>query len=45
MASQENEQYWKESARLKDKNARRSTQRKASPGIRNSQNLSKKKEQ
>jgi len=44
MASPENEKYWKESARLKAKNARRSARRKANPGVHNPKNKSKKKE-
>jgi hypothetical protein len=42
MASPENTAYWKESARLKEKNKRRSDRRKANPGIHNPK--SKKKE-
>jgi len=44
MASPENEKWWKESARLKEKNARRSKRRKANPGIKNPRSQSKKKE-
>ena len=43
MASQQNEKYWKESARLKAKNARRSARRKANPGVYNPRSQSKKK--
>lgn len=43
MASQQNEKYWKESARLKAKNARRSARRKANPGVHNPRSQSKKK--
>jgi len=45
MASPENEQYWKESARLKKKNARRSQRRKENPGIHNPRSLSKKRKE
>jgi hypothetical protein len=44
MASPENESYWKESTRLKEKNARRSQRRKDNPGVHNPRSLSKKKE-
>jgi hypothetical protein len=44
MASPENEKWWKESARLKEKNARRSARRKANPGVHNPRSKSKKKE-
>lgn len=44
MASQQNEKYWKESARLKAKNARRSARRKANPGVHNPRSKSNKKE-
>lgn len=43
MASKENEKYWKESARLKAKNARRSARRKANPRVQNPRSQSKKK--
>lgn len=43
MASPENEKWWKESARLKEKNARRSERRKTNPGIKNPRSHSKKK--
>lgn len=42
MASPENTKWWKESARLKEKNKRRSDRRKANPGTHNPK--SKKKE-
>lgn len=42
MASPENIKWWTESARLKEKNKRRSARRKANPGIHNPK--SKKKE-
>lgn len=45
MASPENTSYWKESARLKEKNARRSERRKANPGIHNPRSQSKKKKE
>ena len=43
MASPENEKWWKESARLKEKNARRSQRRKENPGVHNPKSKSKKK--
>jgi hypothetical protein len=43
MASPENEKWWKESTRLKEKNARRSQRRKENPGIHNPRSQSKKK--
>ena len=44
MASPENEKWWKESARLKEKNARRAQRRKDNPKVHNPKNKSKKKE-
>jgi hypothetical protein len=44
MASPENEKYWKESARLKEKNARRAQRRANNPGVKNPRSQSKKKE-
>lgn len=43
MASPENTEYWKESARLKEKNARRAARRAANPGVKNPRSNSKKK--
>jgi len=43
MANPENTKWWKESERLKEKNARRSARRKANPGFHNPRSQSKKK--
>lgn len=45
MASPENEKWWKESARLKEKNARRAERRAANPGVHNPRSHSKKKKE
>jgi len=44
MASPENAKWWQESARLREKNKRRSARRKANPRIQNPRSQSKKKE-
>lgn len=44
MASNDNAKWWQESARLRDKNKRRSARRKANSGIDNPKSKKKEKE-